>query len=89
MSRREYVLSVEEIKYLDCLILDDLPFARLIRETQRRAGSRSLSLLPDEAEQLRGYFTLRLARVGFDADYRVTEEGRILEGLIDRLFCRE
>jgi len=40
------------------------------------------------AEQFRESFTERLAQVGFDSDYALTEEGSLLEGLIDRFFVR-
>lgn len=35
------------------------------------------------AEEFRDAFTLELARIGFDANYGITSEGRILEDLID------
>ena len=36
------------------------------------------------AERFRGCFTERLARTGFDREYRPSPEGVILEDLIDR-----
>jgi hypothetical protein len=36
------------------------------------------------AEQFREAFTEQLAKVGFDEAYEPTEEGRLLENLIDR-----
>lgn len=38
------------------------------------------------AEEFRSAFTLQLAKVGFDANYELTTEGRLLEELIDRFF---
>lgn len=38
------------------------------------------------AEELRSSFTDRLADVGFDAAYELTDEGRSLEELIDRFY---
>lgn len=38
----------------------------------------------DLAEDLRGALTQRLAYAGFDEYYEPTEEGRLLESLIDR-----
>lgn len=40
----------------------------------------------DKAEQIRSTLTDHLARVGFDAEYKTTSEGRILEELIDRFY---
>ena len=49
-------------------------------------GQYSVSLSPDNAEQLRSEFTMRLAKTGFDIDYEATAEGEMLEGLIDRFY---
>lgn len=38
------------------------------------------------AEAFRDVLTERLAKVGFDGDYGLTAEGKILEGLVDALF---
>lgn len=37
------------------------------------------------AEEFRDKLTRRLAEIGFDQDYEITAEGRMLEELIDRL----
>lgn len=37
-------------------------------------------------ETFRDKFTLRLAEVGFDESYELTDEGKILENLIDKFF---
>jgi hypothetical protein len=47
-------------------------------------GDCVLKLDLDTAERFRDEFTSRLARVGFDADYEPTREGKLLEELIDR-----
>jgi hypothetical protein len=47
-----------------------------------------LKLSREEAEEFRASFTEQLARFGFDKNYDVTPEGRILESLIDRFFCK-
>ncbi len=45
-----------------------------------------LSTSREIAEEFRDAFTDRLARYGFDAQYELTEEGKLLEDLIDRFF---
>ena len=40
----------------------------------------------DVAEDFRSVFTDRLAKVGFDQAYEPTQEGQLLEGLIDTFF---
>lgn len=45
---------------------------------------RILSLDSETAERFRDELTTRLARVGFDANYEPTREGKLLEDLIDR-----
>ena len=46
-------------------------------------GSAVLELSRNLAEEFREAFTTELARVGFDENYDLTAEGRILENLID------
>ena len=48
------------------------------------SSPRSVSLDDATAERCRDGFTLRLAEVGFDTDYKLTGEGELLEVLIDR-----
>lgn len=46
----------------------------------------TLKLSRDSAEELREAFTDELAKKGFDENYDLTPEGRILEDLIDRFY---
>lgn len=46
-------------------------------------GSAVLKLSRDLAEEFREALTNELAKVGFDENYDLTAEGRILEDLID------
>lgn len=46
-------------------------------------GSAVIRLSRNSAEKFRETFTNELAKVGFDENYDLTAEGRILEGLID------
>ncbi len=53
------------------------------------AGSeeaRDFQISRDDAEQIRSVLTDHLARVGFNSEYGVTSEGKILEELIDQFY---
>ncbi|WP_434111520.1 hypothetical protein [Methylocaldum sp. GT1TLB] len=45
-----------------------------------------LRLPRDSVEEFRDAFTEQLAKVGFDENYDLTPEGKMLEDLIDRFF---
>jgi hypothetical protein len=81
---RSIQLSTEQARYLAGA--DYLP--RRLRERldalEAGDGARLLSIDDDVAEACRGAFTERLAEVGFDQSYSLTEEGQMLETLIDR-----
>jgi hypothetical protein len=40
----------------------------------------------DVAEEFRAAFTERLAKIGFDSQYEVTSDGKLLEDLIDLFY---
>ena len=76
-------LSPEEADYLrsvDYLVLE----LRQTLSDQVDSSSMSISLDDAIAEQCRESFTDRLALVGFDQDYELSDEGELLEDLIDR-----
>ncbi len=63
---------------------------REIADSARRATASSsvcLAIDLETADRFQSAFTERLAQVGFDSDYDVTEEGAVLEGLIDAFSC--
>jgi hypothetical protein len=83
-------LSAEEAEYLSKLASEDDSFAALLRgHPDVRLNGRVVTLPRGLAETLRGYFTQRLATVGFDVNYNPNKEGRLLEKLIDTFFVRE
>jgi hypothetical protein len=88
MSNQETIrLSVEEAEYISHLILEDDSFASLLRcHPNIRVDGRDVSLGHNDAQILRDHFTDRLARVGFDVDYRPNMEGVLLEKLIDTFY---
>jgi hypothetical protein len=61
------------------------PLRALLQEyAQWPSSAVATVLLSSEAvEEMREVFTERLAKVGFDAEYELTPEGRVLEDLID------
>ena len=79
-------MSSEEYRYLlnsgalDAAITKQL-HARVVRE--RRA---ILDLPRSLVEPIRAALTEHLAKVGFDASYAPTPEGRLIESLIDRFY---
>lgn len=64
-------------------ILERLLFPEHIVVTLQRS---SFALDANDTETVREALTEELARVGFDSDYELTAEGRLIEGLIDALF---
>lgn len=64
-------------------ILERLRVPERIEVTLQRP---SFALDANDAETVREALTEELARVGFDPDYELTSEGRLIEGLIDALF---
>jgi hypothetical protein len=82
-GKKAFELSIEE---WDCL-LQALPTQE--RESLQhniQSGRVVLQFNIEESEELSGALTERLAKVGFDKDYKPTEEGEFLEALIDKLY---
>jgi hypothetical protein len=80
-------LSKQEAMYLKTAQFLPSSLAELLRNTLPADGrSGPLSLSRQHAEEFRDAFTVRLATVGFDQNYEPTEEGRMLEQLIDSFF---
>jgi hypothetical protein len=89
-NQKKFKLSVEEAKYISTLMSEDGSFRSLLPSRSEFYVERNeLTLDHDEAELLRDYFFDRLARVGFDENYRPNEDGVMLESLIDLLFLPE
>lgn len=61
--------------------VDVLLHAEMLTDTEV-----SLTLTRDTAEEFRTSFTYQLGRVGFDKNYDLTPEGRMIEDLIDLFF---
>ncbi len=80
-------LDARDVVYLKNTTFLPLPLVQVLEAIALSPRtSHELLISPEMAEEYRSAFTLRLARVGFDADYGPTAEGRILEDLIDKFF---
>jgi hypothetical protein len=62
---------------------DLLEVAAVLSSPSANTGDDSVALEDEVAERFRDIFTEQLARGGFDAEYRLTAEGAMLERLID------
>lgn len=85
-STRSVQLSTAQVTYL----LDTSYLASDLRDIVAAAltsaptsGKTTFEVDADVAERFRSTFTERLAQVGFDRDYEPTDEGAMLEDLID------
>lgn len=65
---------------------ESLPALIEAEDRARGAGSKiSVTLSREEADRLQSALTRRLAEVGFDPEYELTNEGTIIEDLINAL----
>lgn len=58
----------------------------LVREAQQGARGWGVTLSEDEACEIREAVSETLLRIGFDEQYNPTEEGWLLESMIDKFF---
>lgn len=79
---RKVFLSESELKYL--CSADFVRMDYFISSVCSKLTAKCVDVDDDLAEAYRSIFTQRLAEVGFDSDYCLTAEGRMLERLIDR-----
>jgi hypothetical protein len=84
-STRTIRLSKLDVAYLaNTQFLPDDPSLLVSGANVADDDARQLTVDHATAERFREEFTTRLAKVGFDADYEPTREGKLLEDLIDR-----
>ncbi len=63
--------------------------ARIVRDAKDGEGSgMSIPLSSETSERFREVLTDHLAKVGFDDAYEPTNEGKVLEALIDRFYMK-
>lgn len=87
VDRIQVTLSREERRLLvtRCSLSPD--WLSLLGDDATRA--RTIALTPSQLEALRTLVADRLQVAGFDEDWDVNDEGRVLEGIIDKLIPRK
>jgi hypothetical protein len=87
MNEKIVRLSARELAYLqDARFLPDSLVGLLVGAQRDDENDCQLTISRNIAEQFRSAFTEQVARVGFDANYEPTGEGKLLEELIDRFY---
>ncbi|WP_017444187.1 hypothetical protein [Gayadomonas joobiniege] len=76
------ILSREEVLYL-LMILKLTPDLRLVLEAISAEGG---ELNEDQADELRDLCNEKLDICGYDENYKLNENGKKLEALVDKLF---
>ena len=80
-------LSKTELTYLKQAGFLETELLQYLQDAEEQRGGNFLLNLPPAIAQSFGHsFTIRLAGVGFDEHYELTDEGEVLEELIDRFF---
>jgi hypothetical protein len=80
-------MTAQQREYVSALLGADSAFADLIcSHPNVRIEDNAITLEQSDAATLSDYFSDRLPKVGFDANYQPNEEGELIEGLIDALF---
>ena len=83
----EFHLSAEELAFLKDVVPDNQSLADLFTHQGSLDRNKfSIRLDRARAEQLRAFLTERLATLGFEKDYSLTNQGQMLEELIDRFY---
>jgi hypothetical protein len=82
----EFHISEEQLHCLTRIFSGQEPFASLLIQDAAVGRRPVLRMSRGDAERFRQRLTEELARVGFDKDYALTPQGRLLEGLIDKFF---
>jgi hypothetical protein len=86
-EQHRFGFSDEEWACLQYLASKDPRIARLAHEqVPINSNLHAIDIRSADAQELRGYLTEHLAQLGFDKEYELNEQGRLLEELIDRLF---
>jgi hypothetical protein len=79
-------LSHDEISYLSAMPELELLHQALLHADSTFAHGVAVMLSRDLIEKCRETLTDRLGKVGFDENYEVTSEGKMIENLIDRFY---
>ena len=87
-KKRMVELSSQQLMYLRNTNFLPALLVQLVATAKTSKAKYHVPVSRDTAEQFRDAFTNRLAKVGFDANYEPTSEGKVLEELIDRFYFR-
>ena len=78
----KFRISEQEKEYLKLACTkEDLIFSAILKE-----DTNTLDIDENIADMIRDWANNRLQVVGFDLNYNLTDEGKILESLVDKLF---
>ena len=61
-------------------------YRKLLFSSKQNDGKFSLKISEDQADEIRDLCGEQLQIVGFDEKYELTQEGKVLESLIDKFF---
>lgn len=90
VAEKRIHLSRRQAEYLRQSSFLPASLAEIVQAIESGADEAGeLRVSRETAEKFRSAFTDQLAKVGFDSDYEPTDEGRILEELIDRFFSSD
>lgn len=79
-------LNTEEYTYLKkAEFLKNSLKEKLIPLEEKNRDSFQITLIDDQIVELEEAVSTQLQKVGFDIDYNPTKEGKLLEGLIDKI----
>lgn len=87
LAKKRIQLSSEQMQFIKRSSFLPTSLARVLDAAQFE-GNEALAIYisRDVAEAFRSAFTDQLAKVGFNDDYELTSEGRMLEELIDHFY---
>lgn len=79
-------LNNDEYKYITSSRFLPNELLHLIKDSKKNESIHVLKVTEENADTLRDLFGEQLQLVGFDENYKLTHEGKILEDLIDKFF---
>lgn len=83
-------LSAAEYKYIESLSLSENSLLPLIERAKLYPDHAIIEMYEfEDVERFRDIFTEELAIMGFDKNYSLTNEGKILENLIDKFYIQK
>ncbi len=87
----KFILSAKQKEFLINIVLkDDIRIREIIASSQATTGKEKFIILlsKENADMIRDFCADALQKIGFDENYEPTDEGRLLEELIDLFYIR-